>query len=399
MASWRKYIPLIVKILISGISIVVLTYISFFLLIFFSFSNKWDYTVVFTVSYLFLLILIPVTIFKLFKKKIIRNIWFTFLALFLLTNSFLWIRDSYHNSIPKITDSDVNLSLYEPFGENTKAASLDTISTLKLEADLPRLDGATALYPLYAAFARAVYPQNDYDYYYSNFVRCTNTVNAYSSLIHAESEKKGPDIIFVAQPSEKQKEEAEEAGVKLKLTPIGKEAFVFFVNAKNPIDNLTVEQIRRIYSGEITNWKEVGGKNKSIRAFQRNENSGSQTAFLHFIDGHPLMTPPEEDIVHGMGRIIRQASDYINYSNSIGFSFRFYANEMVNNNEIKLLKINGIYPDIHSIQNGSYPMASYFYAVTLEGNDNPNVQLLIDWILSEQGQFLVEKTGYNSLKP
>lgn len=63
----------------------------------------------------------------------------------------------------------------------------------------------------------------------------------------------------------------------LKLTPIGREAFVFFVNKRNPVDSLTVEQIKDIYSGTVTNWKEVGGKKASIRAFQREENSGSQT--------------------------------------------------------------------------------------------------------------------------
>ncbi|WP_279401693.1 substrate-binding domain-containing protein [Piscibacillus salipiscarius] len=63
----------------------------------------------------------------------------------------------------------------------------------------------------------------------------------------------------------------------LNMTPIGREAFVFFVHADNPVDSLKVEEIQGIYSGNITNWKEVGGEDVEIRAFQRPEGSGSQT--------------------------------------------------------------------------------------------------------------------------
>jgi len=78
-----------------------------------------------------------------------------------------------------------------------------------------------------------------------------------------------------ARPSKEQVEYAEECGTTFKYTQIGTEAFVFFVHKDNPIDSLTVEQIKGIYSGEITNWSEVGGDDEKIVAFQRNEGSGS----------------------------------------------------------------------------------------------------------------------------
>ena len=236
--------------------------------------------------------------------------------------------------------------------------------------------------------SRRLFIQENYTLYKSE-VACNNTVSAYELLINRKV-----DIIFVAPPSKAQIERAENAGVTFRYTPIGKEAFVFFVNARNPVESLSVEQLQGIYSEQIKNWKEVGGNNKSIRAFQRNENSGSQTAFRYFMEGKEIMTPPEDDIVGGMGGIISRTSDYANYRNAIGFSFRFYANEMVRNKDIRLLKINGIYPDMETIKNNTYPLAAQFFAVSLADNNKENVLKFLDWITSEQGQYLVKKTGY-----
>jgi len=291
-------------------------------------------------------------------------------------------------NVVRVREGGLILNEYTPFAKKSKVAVLDTLSTLRFEADIPLLDGATALYPVYAAFARAVYPKKKYSLYFSA-VACNNTIWAYDRLIN-----KKVDIIFVAPPSKKQLEAAEKAGVSFHYSPIGKEAFVFFVNANNPVENLTIEQLQAIYSGEITNWKEVGGNDEPIRPFQRNENSGSQTAFVHFMQEKSIVEPPTENVFIEMLGIVNQTADYANYGNAIGFSFRFYVNEMVKNNEVKILKINGVYPDMETIAQGSYPLASPFFAITLADNEKPNVKKFLDWIVSEQGQYLVKKTGY-----
>lgn len=297
---------------------------------------------------------------------------------------------AYHNSIPTVSEQDFDLSAYKPFQENTKAVTLDQPATLKLESPLPRLDGATALYPLYSAFAQAVYPKKDYDLYDSE-VSVTTTPKAYTNLINGSA-----DLIFVAGPSTQQLAIAKENGVELTLTPIGREAFVFFVHADNPVKGLTTEQIQGIYSGAITNWQEVGGKNEPIRAFQRPENSGSQTMLQKVMGNHKLMKPPNEDRISGMGGIIEKTSDYKNYPNAIGYSFRFFSTEMVQNGNIRLLEVDGVMPSKETIANKTYPLAAEFYAITA-GSQNPNVPKLIEWILSPQGQSLVEKTGYTPL--
>lgn len=302
------------------------------------------------------------------------------------------LNQSYIKSLGSVNEQGVNLEEYAPFAPETKAAALEGPSSLTLETGLPRLDGATALYPLYAAFAGAVYPEKDYSPYKESEVVCNTTPYAYQGLMEGRA-----DIIFVAGPSEEQLAEAKRLGVELVFTPIGREAFVFFVNAKNGITGLTTGQIQGIYSGEITNWQEVGGRNERIRAFQRPENSGSQTTLQKLMAGKPLMVPLKEDVASGMGEIIERTVDYRNYKNAVGYSFRFFATEMVKNDQIRLLEVDGVYPDRDNIQNGTYPLAAEFYAVTTKNNANPNVDSLIEWILSPQGQELVEKTGYTAI--
>ena len=312
----------------------------------------------------------------------------------------------WRSSVPTVDDRDLLLWQYEPFSEGTKAVSLEEQSTLRFHReDLLRLDGATALYPVYAGFVQAVYPQGEYPLYDNTSegygsVTCSGTVNAYERLITGRT-----DLIFAAAPSQEQLEMARRAAKELHLTPIGREAFVFFVNSRNPVEGLTVEQIQGIYTGQITNWNQVGGKNQPIRPFQRLKNSGSQSALLRLMDGLPLIEPEKEDRVGGMGGIIQQVASYRNYKNSIGFSFRFYASEMAANDQIRLLALDGVSPTKESIRDGSYPISDSFFAITAAPigapdprESNPNLNAFLDWILSEQGQQIVEDSGYVSIR-
>ncbi|KAA0948867.1 hypothetical protein FQ087_16260 [Sporosarcina sp. ANT_H38] len=297
----------------------------------------------------------------------------------------------YNKTRPVVQDGQVDTNAYELFSDHTKVVALTEPSTLKIKDNLPIIDGATALYPVYAAFAQAVYPEKKYDQYDSE-VMSNRTGEAYNNLINGRA-----DIIFALAPSDQQLATAKRLGKELKLTPIGKEAFVFFVNEKNPVQSLTVDEIKGIYTGDITNWREVGGKKKDIRAFQRPEDSGSQTALQHFMGDMPIMDPPVEDIASLMGTVIDQVSDYKNYNNAIGYTFRYYSTEMTKNNAIRLLSVNGVEPTKKTIRLGDYPITNELYAVTA-GSDNPHIETFIDWILSDQGQEIVEKTGYVSIQ-
>jgi len=355
-------------------------------------KNPFFYPILVSISVVSIVILTFLTLFFGKKMKKILIISWVLLPLLVVLSYFTFPNfGMYDQKIPRMSENDFDLREYQPFIEGTKAVFLNEVSTLALAYDLPILDGATALYPLYSAFAQAVYPEKEYK------LNCDDCAVQYSNTMRAHqrfAQKGDVDIIFVAEPSEDQVGYALQHGVEYKKTVIGKEAFVFFVNANNPIDNLTVEQIKAIYSGKITNWKEVGGNNEKIRAFQRNEGSGSQTAFLNFMGEIKPIEPVKANEIGGMGGIIRMVSDYGNYGNSIGFSFRFFTQAMVNLPDVKILKVNDIYPDIESIKSGQYPITGNIYAITNAKNTKENVAKFLDWILSKQGQYLVEKTGY-----
>jgi phosphate transport system substrate-binding protein len=316
-----------------------------------------------------------------FMKAKIFLLFFTFIGIMVF---------SQNNNEPIVIDDAVRLVEYYPGSTGiSKVALLEEESKLKFFTNLPILDGATALYPVYASFVTAVYPKRYY-YPYNNdsIVKCSTTSLAYDNLLEGKV-----DLIFCTEPSRQHLEKAKELGVEFNLTPIGRDAFVFFVNKNNPIENITSLQIRDIYSGEITNWNEINGINETIIAYQRPENSGSQTALQIIMEKRQIMEPIKETLAGGMGEIIDRVSSYINYKNAIGYSFLFFTTEMVKNQEIKLLGIDGIFPSKETIQNNTYPFSGLFYAITL-GNETENVRKFIDWILSAQGQYLIEKTGY-----
>lgn len=323
-------------------------------------------------------------------KKVAKTwTWVMMVVVFIVPSVVYGSYDWYIRSI-EIASAEVDLSTYQPYKEGADLARLEKPATLQLKENLPELDGATALYPVYAAFAEAVYPEGSYvhDDRSESPVTVSKTNGAFQRLSRFQV-----NIIFTAGPSDEQKQ----ALKQMEKTAIGKEAFVFFVHKDNPVDSLTLNELRGIYSGEIKNWKDVGGRDQKIIAFQRPEGSGSQTGLENMMGETPIMDPPKDQRVDGMGGVIEKASDYRNYRNSIGFSYRFFATKMVEGHNIKLLNINGIVPSVYHIKSGDYPLTENFYAIT-NGTKNPHVEPLIEWILSRQGQRLIEETGYIPVK-
>lgn len=338
-----------------------------------------------------LYVFILLALFKKINQKKVLYSFLIFISLAILSVGGYEGYRAYQSNLEVVSVQDVDLYKYVPFQENTLAAKLDEESTLQLRDHLPKLDGSTALYPVYAAFVQAVYPEREYPLWDSE-VMSSQTSGAYERLLSGEA-----DIIFVPEPSDAILQQAAAQGIELRQTPVAKEAFVFFVNTGNPIESLTSDQIRSIYTGEYENWKEVGGEDKEIFAFQRPESSGSQQALQRFMGNRPIVEPTKEKVAAGMGMIIEQTAKYKNYNHAIGFSFRFFSEEVVQNGDIRHLAVDGVHPTIENIRSGSYPITSEFYAITRADHGHPHVDAFIDWILSEQGQQLVERTGYISI--
>ncbi len=377
---------LIVKIILTAVLGIIFPYASIVMLLLLSFNGFWGITIFAS------LLIIPLTILVIWLRR--RKPYFIAYASFLLCFAILVGTqvgiNTYNDAITIDVTPNINVHEYLPFDDDSKIVKIHSES-LNFEnvskQQLPIIDGAAAAFPVYSAFVHAVYP--DTTELYDGVFEYNNTQGGYELL----AEKK-TDIFIGAAPSKEQIAFAEKNNTTFEYTQIGSEAFVFFVHKDNPIDSLTVEQIKGIYSGKITNWSEVGGKNEKIVPFQRNEGSGSQSMLVRFMGDTPIIEPDMQTEVGGMGGIIEEVADYKNKSTSIGFSFRFYVEGIIRNPDIKMIAIEGVAPTKENIKNGSYPIIAPVYAVTYEGNLNENVHKLIDWILSDEGQHIIEETGY-----
>lgn len=302
----------------------------------------------------------------------------------------------YLDSIRIVDNLNINTEEYLPFDENSKIARLDKEASLKFTIfdDLPVIDCAAALFPTASAFINATYPSNipplnreDSPFKY------TNTPGGNWALANGEI-----DFMIGVKPQDYYQEIAAENGYALESVPIGKEAFVFFTNAKNPVESLTIEQIRGIYSGEITNWKQVGGEDLDIQVFMRNGNSGSYSALEKLMGDLQMAEPKKEFVFDLMSGIVQAASDYENHRGAIGFSFRYYVTDIVSENGIRFIPIEGVEPTIETVTSDEYPLVDNLFISYRKGYMTEEMQLLLDWILSEEGQLLVERSGYAPVK-
>ena len=311
---------------------------------------------------------------KLFAKQIIAIIGV--LSFFVITNVFIYFvftNRCINDFSDQMQAKSVEVDKYLPFASETKIVKKEAT---KLDGDLPVIDGAAALVPVFNSFVYSLYPENSVKYEDGDFtsdskLQYHNTRGAYKGIVDGTI-----DIAFCAKPSDEQVRYGLEKGVELELTPIGREAFVFLVNKNNPISNLSMEQLKEIYAGKITNWKDVGGVNRPINVVQRNQGSGSQTTLEKMFG---------KDIVSNF---------FGPLGASIGFSFRFYVEELTKHGHIKMLELNNVYPNKENVQNNTYPIVSNFYAVTRKGETNPNVQKVLDFALSSTGQDIIDEIGY-----
>ena len=301
--------------------------------------------------------------------------------------------------------SSTDFGQYMVYSQPGKLATLDHPASFQIEdeADMPVMDGAEACYPLYAAAAKAVYQNianiesswvdsGESAWTNGKIVTFTNTVVGFERLIEGNV-----DLFFGARPSADQLAYAAEQGVELEITPIGREAFVFFVEEDEPVDGLTQDQLRAIYHGDVTDWSQVGGRSGEIAAFQRPAGSGSQTMMEYFMGEVSLKEPKTYETVGSMEGVVRHVAQYANERGALGYSFRYFIQGLSQEKGVKLLAVDGVTPDLAHIEDGSYPLTIPLCLVTRKDDPNPNVGRMIDFFLSSDGQTLVRETGYGGL--
>lgn len=258
--------------------------------------------------------------------------------------------------------------------------------------DLPRMDGSTSTVPLALAVCAEVLGESREEV--QDLVRFNKTTTAYFNLLEGNA-----DLLIVGEANDEVMARKKELNFEWEKQPFATDAFVFVVNEDNPVDSITVEQARDIYSGKITNWKELGGEDRPITALQRNEGAGSQTLMEKLVmQGTPMMEAPTEYIVTTMGQLMEAVKSFDGSPGAIGYSVYYYAEEMKMAQGLKLLKLEGVEPNPDTIRSETYPLVNPKYVVIPAGEPKgaPN-KVLFDWLLSEEGQTLIAKEGYVSI--
>ena len=256
--------------------------------------------------------------------------------------------------------------------------------------EYPTVDGSTATMPLMAAVlqkACGIDAEQAESYVYAS-----KTSQSWIALSNGDA-----DLLLVYEAPESTKEQLAQ-GPELEVTAIGRDALVFIVNEQNPVESLTQDQLRDIYTGTVTNWAELGGNDQSIVAFQRDETSGSQTLFEKLLVGDRELTltdPPTELRPGMMGALVDGLASYNNEGNAIGYSVYYYISEMYAQPGLKLIGVDGVQPEYDTIADSSYPLCNEFYVAIRadEPEDSPTRQLY-NWICSEEGKQTLIDAGY-----
>ena len=293
-------------------------------------------------------------------------------------------------------DTPASSASTSPEAPASSVSELEPIGLFTVE-DFPKLDGSTACIPLMAQMM-ADTTGIDLEVAQSG-ISVSTTAYAWENFGLYPDEEYTARMLVVYEAPDYVKEELKEANAQLEQKPIGRDALVFIVNENNPVKSLTRQQLKDIYAGKITNWKEVGGEDLAIVPFQRGEDSGSQTLFRKLlIQGGELMDPPTELAPAAMGELVDSIAAYNNSANAIGFSVYYYIDQMYSQPGLRLLAVDGVTPGNDTIADESYPLCNEFYAVVHAdaAPDSPQ-RKVYDWLDTDEGRRCIEKAGYVAL--
>ena len=274
----------------------------------------------------------------------------------------------------------------------------------------PKVDGSTSTHPLQVIIACEILSV-EYDWFdswdgtmrvwpsdedpskqniveYIRQIQHSGTHGSYVNLI-----TDSVDIIIAArEPSQDELYLSDSLGVTLNTKAIALDAFVFILNIENPVNNLTIDQIIGIYTGNITNWQDVGGINAAINPYQRNKNSGSQELMEALVmQGIPMVDAPQMILFGMMGPINRLTSDPY----GIGYTVYFFNQFMAPRERIKVCAVNEIKPDPLSISSGTYIYTTKVYtAIRSNLSSDSTAFTFWRWIQTQAGQKIVGLSGY-----
>lgn len=171
--------------------------------------------------------------------------------------------------------------------------------------------------------------------------------------------------------------------------PVARDGLAIYVNASNPVKQLTLDQLRLIYTGEVTNWKQVGGEDAAIILYSRENNSGTYVYFKdHVLKGADYSARCQT--LPGTAAVVNAV---LKDPKGIGYGGAAYAKGVKECAVSPKAGAPGVLPTPEAIRDGSYPITRYLYFYT-RTKPSGDVKKFLDWVLSAEGQGIVTKVGY-----
>ena len=165
-------------------------------------------------------------------------------------------------------------------------------------------------------------------------------------------------------------------------TLVAKDALSIFINPKNPVQDLSLQQLTQIFTGEISNWQQLGGNDEPITVLIRSPNSGTFFYFKEYVLSGELYTTSAKS----MPTTSAVVQTVFKNRNAIGYGGIAYGENVIH------CKINGVAPGEENVINDTYPIIRYLYLYTVD-TPRGNMKAFIDWVLNE-GQKIVQDVGY-----
>ena len=254
------------------------------------------------------------------------------------------------------------------------------------QSTYPRLDGSTSMVPLAIECARQHLGLGEAAA--KQLAEFSTTSAAYERLFGREI-----DLFLGTTPGEEDLRLAAKQGITPVQKPICWDSLMFITHRDNPVDNLSVRQLRDIFSGKTRRWNEVGGPDMPIRAFQREAGAGSQTGMEKLVmQGTPMADPALAPVVTGMGPLVDAVADPSAFG--IGYTYAYYIENLYKNENVKSLRVDGVASSDAAVVSGAYPLRLERFGVIRRGDEKAIGGRFLDWLLSEEGQACVKQAGY-----
>src|SRR5437016_5835648 len=176
--------------------------------------------------------------------------------------------------------------------------------------------------------------------------------------------------------------------------PVALDALAVYLNKDNPIEHLDMEQVARIFRGEVTNWKDVGGKNAPILLYGRENNSGTYVFFKE----HVLKNADYAEKYQALPGTAAVIDAVQKDPGGVGYGGIGYAKDVKTISIAKDAASNAIAPSMENVLNNTYPLSRQLFWYTA-GEPTGPVKSFLDWVLGPDGQKVVAEVGYYPLKP